>query len=281
MGYHVPKSLPDALEIVAETGAAIIAGGTDVFPALGDAPAPRDMLDISRLPELQGLTHGADGWRIGAATRWSDILKPNLPPCFDGLKLAAREVGGWQIQNAGTIAGNICNASPAADGVPPLLTLNSRVELASAHGTRQVPLSDFITGPRQTDLRSGEIVSALLIPTLPDTARSHFLKLGARKYLVISIAMVACMIQTDEAGRITVAHVAVGACSATAQRLPGLEAALAGRTRSDLSQDTALWADHLSPLSPLSDIRGSGAYRLEAAAELCRRTVLTALDPTP
>ena len=276
MGYHVPSSLPHALDIAAETQAVILAGGTDVFPALGDGPAPEEVLDISRLPELRGITRKADGWRIGAATRWSEVIKADLPACFDGVKLAAKEVGAWQIQNAGTVAGNICNASPAADGVPPLLTLNAQVELASANGTRQVALSDFITGVRQTDLRTGEIVTALVIPDVPGAAHSHFLKLGARKYLVISIAMVSAIVVPNEAGGIADARVAVGSCSAVAQRLPGLEAALVGLTRAELMQE-ALWQEHLSPLSPISDVRGSAAYRLDSAAELCRRTVLAAM----
>lgn len=187
MGYHIPKSLEDALEVLAGTGARIIAGGTDVYPAMGDGPPPIDMMDITRLDALRGIDRDGEGWRIGAATSWSEIIKAELPAAFCGLKEAARQVGGWQIQNAGTVAGNICNASPAADGVPPLLTLDATVEIMSASGARRVALSDFITGVRQTDLRPGEIVSALHIPEVSRMARGHFEKLGARKYLLISV----------------------------------------------------------------------------------------------
>jgi len=278
MGYNVPNSLNDALTLLAESNVKIIAGGTDFFPALGDQAATGDLLDISRLSELRTIRHEEKGWRFGAAVRWTEILKADLPACFNGLKLAAREVGSWQIQNSGTLAGNLCNASPAADGVPPLLTLNAQVELASVSGARMVPLADFITGVRTIDLRKDEIVTAVLIPDFPQNADSHFLKLGARKYLVISIAMVAAMVWKDAQHRIAGADIAVGSCSAVATRLPGLEAALLGKTYQELAGDTGIWAAHLDELSPISDIRGSGEFRLDAAQELCKRTVLASLD---
>lgn len=277
MGYNAPNSLIDALEILVASDVKIIAGGTDFFPALADNEIVGDLLDVSRLAELRAITREEDGWRIGAAARWTEILSANLPACFDQLKLAAREVGSWQIQNSGTIAGNICNASPAADGIPPLLALNAQVEISSVRGVRIVPLQDFIIDVRKIDLRRDEIVSAILIPDVAPNAVSHFLKLGARQYLVISIVMVSAMVWCDEKKRISRAHIAVGSCSAVACRLPGLEAALIGKTYQDLSVKSQIWSKHLSPLSPLSDIRGSCTYRMDAAQELCQRTVLMAL----
>jgi len=246
---------------------------------LQDNAAPAHILDVSRLKKLRTITHNNSVWRIGAAVRWSEILHAKkLPACFDGLKLAACEVGSWQIQNSGTIAGNICNASPAADGVPPLLALNASVELSSVDGVRTVPLQNFITGVRKIDLRDNEIVSAVLIPDFPENASSHFLKLGARKFLVISIAMVSAVVWKDTEQRIQGAHVAVGSCSAVATRLSGLETALLGKTHQDLIEDTQIWAKHLDVLSPISDIRGSREYRLKAARELCKRSVLAAMN---
>jgi CO/xanthine dehydrogenase FAD-binding subunit len=277
MGYNVPNSLTDALALLAESDVKIIAGGTDFFPALGDQAATANLLDVSRLSELRAITRNKTGWRIGAAARWTEILKADLPACFDGLKLAAREVGSWQIQNSGTVAGNLCNASPAADGVPPLLTLNAQVELSSVNGVRMLPLANFITGVRKIDLRRNEIVTAIFVPDLPENAHSHFLKLGARKYLVISIAMVSSLVWKDAQQRIAGAHVAVGSCSAVALRLPGLEAALLGKTYDELASNTRIWAEHLDVLSPISDIRGSGEFRLDAAQELCKRSVLASL----
>jgi len=209
---------------------------------------------------------------IGGRATWTELLRADLPPAFDALKLAAREVGSIQIQNRGTVAGNLCNASPAADGVPPLLALDAEVELASARGRRVLPLGDFILGYRKTARQPDELLVAVRIPRASISGVSHFLKLGARSYLVISIAMVAIRIALDETGRIEEAAIAVGACSAVAQRLRRLETALIGRQ----SGEEALAAVAGCPfdeLSPIDDVRASAAYRSRAAAELVRRAL--------
>ncbi len=266
MTYFAPDTLDDALTHLDTTATSIVAGGTDFFPAMGTAP--QAILDVSRIKGLRGVSQDNTGWRIGAATTWTDVINADLPAAFDGLKQAAREVGSQQIQNTGTIAGNLVNASPAADGVPPLLTLDAQVEVASVRGVRVLPLSKFITGVRQTALQAGEMVTAILIPPQPDHAQAAFSKLGSRKYLVISTVMVAAVIGYDTQGRIDHARVAVGACSPVAQRLPMLEVDLIGTTA-----DVQITAAHLTPLAPISDVRGSGEYRLDAVAELIRRTI--------
>jgi N-methylhydantoinase B len=183
-----------------------------------------------------------------------------------------------QIQNRGTLAGNICTASPAGDGIPCLLALDASVELASLRGTRHLPLRAFNTGYRQTALAPDELVTALLVPKAGNGTRSHFLKLGARRYLVISIVMVAAVIESDEAGMIRSVRLAVGACSAVAQRLPLLEAALTGQSLADAAR--LVTPEHLSGLMPIDDIRGSAAHRLEAATVLVG-DCLTALATGP
>ncbi|MFT7595921.1 MAG: CO/xanthine dehydrogenase FAD-binding subunit, partial [Paracoccaceae bacterium] len=119
MNYYAPTALDDALDLLAPQTLDVVAGGTDFFPALPAGGVKHSLLDVTRIDGLRGVSQSAGGVRIGAATRWSDIVQADLPACLDGLKHAARQVGSLQIQNAGTIAGNICNASPAADGVPP------------------------------------------------------------------------------------------------------------------------------------------------------------------
>jgi CO/xanthine dehydrogenase FAD-binding subunit len=169
----------------------ILAGGTDYYPAHVGKPLREDILDVSAIRGLRGISEGPDQWRIGATTTWTDLIEAELPPVFDALKLAAREVGGIQIQNRGTLAGNLCNASPAADGIPALLALDAQVELASTAGTRRMALEQFVLSNRRTALRQGELATAVIVPKPRCAARSHFLKLGARRYLVISIVMVA------------------------------------------------------------------------------------------
>ena len=270
MTYLSPSTLEAALASLATQQCAIVAGGTDVYPALKQGHAPTRLLDVTRIKELSGISATQTGLRIGAAVTWSEIVKADLPAAFDGLKRAAKEVGSLQIQNAGTIAGNLCNASPAADGVPPFLTLDAVVELASAaRGSRMLPLQDFILGARKTAREADEVLTAIHIPTPPEGAGSAFEKLGSRKYLVISITMTAAVIKCDAQGAITHARVAVGACSPVAQRLTQIEADLIGMKPSEVEITTA----QLSILSPIDDVRGSAGYRLDIVREQCRRAI--------
>lgn len=267
--YQRPKTLQAALDVLASGGWRIAAGCTDIFPTTERKQLDGPVLDITGIANLRGVSQDAAGLRIGAATTWTDIIRADLPPALDSLKLAAREVGAMQIQNRGTLAGNLCNASPAADGVPPLLTLDAQIEVQGAAGTRQIPLDAFITGPRKTALTATEMVTAILIPRAALDGRSHFIKLGARAYLVISVAMAAARVRVEN-GVVTQAAVAVGSCGPVATRLAAVEAALIGKPLSaGAITDDAVRA----ALAPIDDIRADAAYRNISAAELVRRTV--------
>ncbi|MDP2329136.1 MAG: FAD binding domain-containing protein [Reyranella sp.] len=269
MGIYLrPHRLEEALLALARPYT-VLAGGTDFYPARVGRVIEEDVLDISAIPILRGISSISTGWRLGATTTWSEFLEADLPPLFDGLRQAAREVGGRQIQNAGTLAGNLCNASPAADGVPCLLALGADIELASRAATRRLPLDQFITGVRRTALTPGELVVAIHVPKPAHETRSAFLKLGARRYLVISVAMVAATLEIAD-GRVANARVAVGACSPVAQRLPALEAALAGAPLDEHLADRVDLA-HLAPLTPIDDVRGSAGYRSDSVLVLLRR----------
>jgi CO/xanthine dehydrogenase FAD-binding subunit len=273
--YLRPHRLEEALLALARPHT-VLAGGTDFYPARVGRAIAEDILDIGAIAALRSISSISTGWRLGATTTWSELLEADLPPLFDGLKQAAREIGGRQIQNAGTLAGNLCNASPAADGVPCLLALDAKVELASRAATRRVPLDRFITGVRRTALAPDELVVAIHVPKPAHEAQSAFLKLGARRYLVISIAMVAATLEIAD-GRVASARVAVGACSAVAQRLPALEAALAGAPLDGCLADRVDLA-HLAPLAPIDDVRGSADYRSDSVLVLLRR-LLAGLAP--
>jgi CO/xanthine dehydrogenase FAD-binding subunit len=270
--YFQPRTLEEAVHTLATHGGQILSGGTDFYPSLGDRAAPNDIVDISRVAEMRGIRMESDHVRIGGRTTWTEIIRRPLPRCLDALKSAAREVGSVQIQNRGTVAGNLCNASPAADGVPPLLALDAEVELISPAGIRRLPLSEFIVGNRKTLRRPDEVLSAIIVPRDLDDAPSVFLKLGARRYLVISIAMVAAVVKVDPPGTITQARVAVGSCSVSARRLVDLERDLAGVEISP-NWTSRVSADHLHPLSPIDDIRATAAYRNDAALTLVRRAL--------
>ena len=273
--YAKPATVDEALALLAEGPWRVLAGGTDFYPALGAKPLLEDVLDVGKLDGLRGISETSDHIVIGARTTWTDIVRATLPPAFDALKQAAREVGSVQIQNRATIAGNLCNASPAADGVPALMVLDAEVELRSSRAKRTLPLGDFILGNRKTARAQDELVTAICIPKTSTTGASSFYKLGARRYLVISIAMAAAQIVVED-GKVQRAAVAVGACSAVAQRLSAVETALTERD-ADASLAYLVQADMLAGLSPIDDVRGSAGYRRDAALEIVRRAIAGAL----
>jgi len=267
MAYAQPRTLQEAVSALAGRDALILAGGTDVFPAHVGKPLGENIVDISKLDELRGIREEQEFYRIGGGTRWTEILREPLPPAFDCLKQAAREVGSIQIQNRGTIAGNLCNASPAADGIPPLLALDAEVELVGANSTRRLPLAAFLIGYRKTALAKGEILSAVLVPKSFGDACSSFLKLGARRYLVISIVMVTAVVRRGDDGRIADARIAVGSASAGSQRLGALESDLAGLP-AGARPSTVVDSRCIAGLSPIDDVRATAAYRNDAALHL-------------
>ena len=207
--------------------------------------AHKDVLDVTAVPGLRRIEEVDEHWRIGALVTWTDVIRAGLPPLFDGLVAAAKEIGGAQIQNSATLAGNLCTASPAGDGIPNLLALEAEVEIASLRGMRFEPVESFLDGYRHTTCGQDEIVTALRIPKRSAAARGSFLKLGARRYLVISIVMAAAVVETDADGAVGHARIVIGACSPVARRLRALE-------------------------ERLDDARASAAYRLAAAETLIR-----------
>jgi CO/xanthine dehydrogenase FAD-binding subunit len=267
-----PGTLDEALAALAETRATILSGGTDLFPALSFGPLRGTVLDISALAELKGIRFADAFIDIGGRTTWSEIVSAALPRGFDGLKAAAREIGGVQIQNQATVAGNICNASPAADGVAALMALDAEVTLASCSTARTLPLSDFVQGNRKTIRQPDELLTKIRVPRRLENAASTFLKLGARRYLVISIVMVAANLVADSSGRIQEALICVGSCSPKALRLVELEQALAGQPVNATVSKLVTRA-HLSPLTPIDDLRATAAYRLDAAETLVKRAL--------
>jgi CO/xanthine dehydrogenase FAD-binding subunit len=267
-----PGNLHEALEALAQTGGTILSGGTDLFPAFTGSQLPGAVIDISRVAELKGIRITAEFIEIGARTTWSEVIAASLPAGLEGLRAAAREIGGVQIQNQGTVGGNICNASPAADGVAALLALDAEVTLASRGGSRNVSLADFVQGNRKTLRQSYEILTSIRISRRWENASSSFVKLGARRYLVISIVMVAANVIAAPDGRVCEAAICVGSCSARALRLTALEQELIGASVGQKIGEVVR-PEHLSALSPIDDLRATAAYRHDAAHSLVRRAL--------
>lgn len=268
MDYFQPATLEAALAIADEKHCLMLSGGTDVFPAHATRELTAPVLDLSRIAGLRHISETDSEWVIGAGTTWTDVVQANLPPAFDALKQAAREVGAIQIQNRATVIGNLCNASPAADGVPPLLVLDAEITLAKRFTTRRLPLDQFILGNRRTARQGDEIALSLHIPKSSVNGRSVFMKLGARRYMVISIAMVAVRVALDAKTRITECAISVGSCAPVAKRLRRLEQSLIGKPA---GAPVLITGEMLDGLSPIDDVRATARYRMQALRELVAR----------
>ena len=275
--YYRPDNLEEAIIALNSQKLKIAAGCTDLFPATQREFLGDNILDISGIKSIKGIAVENDFRRIGAMTTWSDLERASLPPCYEMLKQCSKQVGSIQIQNSGTIGGNLCNASPAADGVPCLLSLNASIELSSKSHSRTLKLENFINGSRDTEIKDNEILTSILIPLKNEKGFSAFAKLGARKYLVISIAMVACRLEVEN-NIITDVAITIGSCSAVAKRLNSLETLLIGRSiNSDLVNE--IYKFKFSDfISPIDDIRGTGSYRNEAAKVLVKKAFIECRD---
>ncbi len=267
--YYRPENLNDGLVALSENSWTMLAGGTDFYPARVGKHIKEKVLDLTGIKELRSIKETKDQIYIGALTTWTDIFKANLPEAFEGLRKASKTIGGVQTQNAGTICGNVCNASPAADSIPNLLALEAKVQLMSVKETRILPLEKFILGNRKIARKDNELVTGLIIPFPSKEARGNFEKLGSRAFLVISIAMVGVVVDFNESREIENLNVAVGSCSAVSKRLYLLEEEAKGQKL----QDVEIKPLHLENLEPINDIRGTAAYRIAVISELVLRAI--------
>ena len=274
--YFRPNTLSEAVNLLAASGGKVLAGGTDVFPSLGDAPLTGTVVDISALRELRGISEDDQYFRIGGLTTWTDIALKRLPRCFDALKAAAHEIGGVQIQNRGTVAGNLCNASPAADSVPALVAAGAVVTIQGPKARRQVPVEKFAAGPGKTTLKPGEIVVSLTLPARPRGAGDAYLRLIPRTEM--DIAVVGCGVSLVMKGDTCVsARVGLGAVAPTVLLVEAAGKALTGSKLDDAALDAAANACSAA-CRPIDDKRGTIRYRTKIAGVLLRRATAIARD---
>lgn len=281
--YLAPRRLDEALHAMADGGATVFCGGTDLSPQTesGARQYQAKLLNLRRIEGLAGIDAGGSEIRIGATTTVSEIrASAALAEIAPVLVEAAERFASEQLRNAASIGGNLCNASPAADGAVMLMALQAEVELRAFDRVRRLPLSRFLRGVRSTALAPGELLTAVHVPARSPRAWSRFLKLGHRRYLVISVVMVGVLLDFDRDDRVTACGIAVGACAPTALSLSGLEQALLGQPRARLADCAQVWlaADGLQALAPIDDVRGSGAYRREMAAVAIGRLLREAAD---
>jgi CO/xanthine dehydrogenase FAD-binding subunit len=272
--YLRPSELQSALAALAVAPRLVLAGGTDLYASGTPVPAKlrQRVLDITAIDQLRAIRAEPGEIIVGATATWTQLNRADLPPWFSGLKQAARQIGALQIQNVATIAGNLCNASPAADGIPPLLALSALIELSCVGGSRTVPLDEFVLGARRVACANDELVTAVRIPRRSPRARSVFYKLGARSYLVISIVSLAVTLDFDTQGCICYARIAAGSCAARGQRLLTLEGRLLGLGRA-AARALPIVDESVFEVAPIDDIRATAAYRREVLLTLIERAL--------
>lgn len=270
-----PRSLDDALAALAEGGVPL-AGGTNVLPDIrAKGKANGRLVSLGLIGELRSIDHSGGRVRIGGRTTMTDILRdPRMAAAAPSLVEAARVFAGVMVRNAATVGGNICYGSPAADTVPPLLSLDAEVVLAAAGGERTLALDDFLVDYRKTALGPGEILKSVSwTPPGPDTA-NLFTKLGRRKGDAISVVGVAVTITAGD-GKCTKARIALGSVAPRVLRAREAEESLVGKTPTDRLFEAAARAA-VAAIRPIDDIRASAEYRRHTTGVLVRRLLAEA-----
>ena len=276
--YVAPRSLDEALAILAGGSVSVLAGGTDLMPQAraGRKPLQPVLMNIRRVPELTGISTGSGGIRIGALVTITELRDSALVrERLDLLWQACDHFASDQIRNMATVGGNLCNASPAGDTLVPLLALEARVVLAAGNGdghrTRQVPLAQFFTGPGQSCRKPDELLVAVEVPAPPAGFAGAFYKHGIRPALDISAISIAAGGRRDGAVLRDV-RIAFGAVAPTPIRAARAEAALEGRTPDAATLEAAAQAA-LEDIHPISDVRASDWYRRELVHNLLKRVI--------
>ncbi len=261
--YFCPRSIEEALALLGRFGrdARLLAGGTDLVIAMRRGKiAPALLVDLRHLAPLRGIARDGN-IEIGALASHRDVETSAL---FAGpwraLAEASAVIGGHQIRNAGTIAGNLANASPAADTPPALLCLDAGVDIVGGRGTRHVALDDFFLGPGRTVLEPDEMIARIRVPHPPERCGTAFIKIGRRQAMEISVVCVAARVTLAGDGTCRDARLALGAVAPTPLRVPLAERILEGsRLTPGVLQDAAGLA--AAAASPISDVRASAEYR--------------------
>lgn len=278
--YLRPTSLAEAIKMRADhPDATIFAGGTDVMNRVGQETSLAGMLDLFALDSFVGVSRHEHGIQIGAATTFYQIVRdPLVNTHLPILRDAASQIGALQIQNRGTIGGNIGNASPLGDLLPVLLALDAQVSLASTRGERQVPYCEFCTGYRRTVMEPDELIVSVSIPILSDRTFQYWRKVGTRKAQATSKVMLAGVGETT-CNRVTLVRLGIGAVADRPIRLTGVEQLLLSKEL-DHSQIEQARALTLRSLNPIDDLRSTADYRRLVAANLVAAYVQQLFDFT-
>jgi len=278
--YTAPTSLADALQLKKESGAEarVIAGGTDLILRMRDRVLSPSLLIDLRALSLGNIVLGVDELCIGTSVSLSQVLEnTDTQSLFPALVAACREFAGPPIRNRATLGGNIVNASPAADLVPPLGAYDAKVVLRSASGERVLPLLEFFAGPGQSVIEPDEILTEIRLPLMPTLSAAKFIKLGQRRSMAISQVNVTTRLSINEESVISEARIVLGAVAPVPMRALAAEQVISGNALSDeLLRAAAQKA--AEEIMPISDVRASRSYRVEMTEVLVRRALFATRD---
>jgi carbon-monoxide dehydrogenase medium subunit len=277
--YVSPTSAEDAAAALVATGARALAGGTDLLVQLrAGRIAPSVIVDLKRIPDATGIREEAGAFVIGAATSGAVIGEhAELVRAWPGVVEAANLIGSTQVQGRATLAGNLCNASPAADSVPALVAARAVCVIVGPSGRRNAPVEDIATAPGRTSLAPGEFVLEIRLPMRPARASDAYLRLIPRTEMDIAVVGAGVNLVLDKAGAVQEAHVALGAVAPTVLLVEAAGAALVG-SKLDETALAKLDAAARAACRPISDKRGTTEYRTKIAGVLARRAALIAFQ---
>ncbi len=280
MRYEAPETLDAAVAALSGASAPkVLAGGTDVLVQLHlDVIEPDLLVDVKNIPEMRAVAIENGGWRIGAAVPAMEMLEnadfcKTWPGVVEGVEL----IGSMQIKGRATVAGNICNGSPAADTTPPMITAGAIASVIGPDGQRDVPVEDIVVGPGQISLAKGEFIVSFLLPERPPHSGDCYMRLTPRTEMDIAIVGAAVNLTLDDSGTCITARVSLGAVAPTPLLVAACADALIG-TKIDDAALTKLGEAASAACNPISDKRGTKKYRIKTAAVIARRAVERALE---
>jgi CO/xanthine dehydrogenase FAD-binding subunit len=279
MRFAKPMTAQDAARMLAdEPGLTrILSGGTDVMVQLrAGMVEPALIVDIKHIPGLRTITAEAGGYRIGAAVSGAELGEhAGVCALWPGVVEGAQLIGSTQVQGRATMAGNLCNGSPAADGVPGLIAADAIARIAGPNGERDCPIADIPVGPGKTALAKGEFLTSIFLPARPARSGDAYLRFIPRTEMDIAVASAAVSVTLDAAGIVTAARVALGAVAPTVRLVPAAADAILG-TRLDDAALAALMAAASAACSPINDKRGTIEFRTQVAGVQAKRAALIA-----
>ena len=280
MRYEAPRTLAAAIALLSNANgrARLMAGGTDLLVQIRAGRAePELLVDLKHIHEMTSIVAENGTFRIGAAVSAMEIVEHEelanaWPGVIDGVKL----IGSIQVKGRATLGGNLCNASPAADGVPPLIAAAARVSIVGPEGTREVAVEDLVTGPGKTSLAPGELVTSVLLPPRAPRSGDAYLRFTPRTEMDIAVVGAAVNLTLDRNDVCTHARVSLGAVAERALLAPEAAAAIIG-SKVDSIALARLSAAASAACRPIDDKRGTQDFRIKVAGVMALRAAEIAL----